>query len=114
MWKGKIKSGCFNVQYVSIFLSLDYQFSVFQVENNVLKRQLGNFDIKNCSVQFDNRNQLVDFSFIEKGLLWDTTKNFKFQLLECTLQDAQNIYFEHLQQMGYQEMIDQRRLSIQT
>lgn len=48
---------------------------------------------------------------LSKGLLWNSTKNFKMQLLGVSIQEAESQYQEYVGQMGYQELIDNRRMS---
>lgn len=45
LWKGKVKGGCFKVQFISIFLTLDNYLSFYEIENNCLREHLGSYEM---------------------------------------------------------------------
>jgi hypothetical protein len=79
---GKIRSGYFSKKAtdLAIFLTLDFNYSLYAMKDNNIYEYLLNIPMQHVSLKTNFRKCLMEFSFGEKGWFFNSTKKFEISL----------------------------------
>lgn len=108
MWRGKVKSGSYKISGCSVFLTLDFQLTLYKMENNVLKEFLGSFNLKDSEVTFDYKNHTINIGVVEKGILWNTKHSLQMTTTNQSLSQSEDQYVQLVTLLGMTELLSQR------